>query len=54
MTVAATDEVGEPTSLRYEFDRDLDDPTFWWLIEGPAGFREAPHLLVGQELLVQP
>jgi hypothetical protein len=54
VTVLATDEVGEPTSLRYEFDRDLDDPTFWWLIEGPAGFREAPHLLVGQELLVQP
>jgi hypothetical protein len=54
VTVVATDEVGEPTSLRYEFDRDLDDPTFWWLIEGPAGFREAPHLLVGQELLVQP
>jgi hypothetical protein len=38
--VLQLDEQGMPRRLRFDLDRDLDDPSILWLIEGPLGFRE--------------
>lgn len=39
-TVVALREDGKPRRLRYEFDRDLDDPSLLWVIEKGATFEE--------------
>ncbi len=39
-TVVALREDGKARRLRYEFDRDLDDPSFLWVIEKGATFEE--------------
>ena len=38
--VLQLDEHEMPRRLRFAFDRDLDDPSILWLVEGPMGFRE--------------
>jgi hypothetical protein len=38
--VLQLDEHAMPRRLRFAFDRDLDDPSTLWLVEGPLGFRE--------------
>jgi hypothetical protein len=53
VTVLAVKEDQEPMALRFDFDQDLDDPSFHWLIEGADGFRDARMPPVGKQLNVQ-
>lgn len=39
-TVLALRDDGTPRRLRFEFDHDLDDPSFLWVVERGAGFEE--------------
>jgi hypothetical protein len=39
-TVVQLRDDGTPRRLRYDFDRDLDDPSVLWIVEGDSGFRE--------------
>ncbi len=39
-TIERLDAGGEPAQIRYDFDRDLDDPSLTWLAEDASGFRE--------------
>jgi len=39
-TVLKVDEHEMPRRLRFEMDRDLDDPSYEWITEGDDGFRE--------------
>ncbi|MGA3124563.1 MAG: hypothetical protein ABSF69_27720 [Polyangiaceae bacterium] len=52
-TVVSVDGNGQPGRLRFEFDRDLDAPSFWWIVEGENGFREVrlPSVNQGVRLL---
>jgi hypothetical protein len=38
---------GGPRRVRFEFDRDLDDPSFWFVAEGDLGFKEVVPPRVG-------
>jgi len=53
VTVLAVTDDQEPRALRFDFDQDLDDPSFRWLIEGANGFRDATMPPVGKQLNVQ-
>jgi len=46
-TIVALDEEQLPKQLHFEFDRDLDDPSFWSITEGRGGFREIKLPAVG-------
>lgn len=37
-TVLRVDQSGSPMAVRYDFDRDLDDPGVAWIAEGRSGF----------------
>jgi hypothetical protein len=39
-TIAALRDQGAPRRLRFEFDRDLDDPSFLWVVEKGVKFEE--------------
>ena len=39
-TVVALRDDGKPRRLRFEFDRDLDDPSLLWIVEKGNGFEE--------------
>ncbi len=39
-TIMALRNDGQPRRLRFEFDKDLDDPSFLWVVEKDAGFEE--------------
>lgn len=39
-TIVQVDERDFPKRLRFELDRDLDDPSVQWISEGESGFRE--------------
>jgi hypothetical protein len=39
VTVMQVDDAGLPRRIRFEFDRDLDDPSMLWVTEGGDGFR---------------
>jgi hypothetical protein len=53
-TVMAVDSSHRPTRVRYEFDRDLDAPSFWWISEGTAGFNEVRLPLVNVGVRIAP
>ena len=40
VTILQVDEAGLPRRIRFEFDRDLDDPSMLWVTEGQDGFRQ--------------
>jgi hypothetical protein len=41
VTILQIDEKnGLPKRIRFDFDRDLDDPSYLWVTEGAEGFRE--------------
>jgi hypothetical protein len=40
VTIIQVDESGLPRRIRFEFDRDLDDPSMLWVTEGLDGFRK--------------
>jgi hypothetical protein len=40
VTVVQVDEAGLPRRIRFEFDRNLDDPSMLWVTEGLEGFRK--------------
>jgi hypothetical protein len=40
--------------VRFDFDRDLDDPSLWWIVEGVNGFREVQLLPANYGLRLQP
>lgn len=46
-TIVALDEEQLPKQLHFEFDRDLDDPSFWSIGEGATGFRDIKLPAVG-------
>jgi len=47
-TVLRVDPRGSPLAVRYDFDRDLDNPGVAWISEGRAGFADVdPHPPVG-------
>jgi uncharacterized membrane protein YdcZ (DUF606 family) len=52
VTVLAVSSDQEPLALRFDFERDLNDPSFHWLIEGANGFRDATIPPVGKQLNV--
>ncbi len=39
-TILALRDDGQPRRLRFDFERDLDDPSFLWVIEKNGGFEE--------------
>jgi hypothetical protein len=39
VTIVQLDDAGLPKRLRFEFDRDLDDPSMIWVTETAKGFR---------------
>ena len=43
-----------PKRLRFELDRDLEDPSFQWIAEGEEGFREEKPPPVGYGAPVMP
>jgi hypothetical protein len=53
VTVLQVDEGAAPRRIRFEFDRDLDDPSMFWITEGPAGFREQKLPQIGYGELVE-
>jgi hypothetical protein len=40
VTIVQVDDAGLPRRIRFEFDRDLDDPSMLWVTEGLEGFRK--------------
>jgi hypothetical protein len=48
------DKNGLPRRIRYEFDRDLDDPSILWVTEGDWGFREQELPVKGYGEPMQP
>jgi hypothetical protein len=52
-TVLKVDDHQMPRRLRFEMDRDLDDPSYQWITEGDDGFREVklPPKGYGQPVL---
>jgi hypothetical protein len=40
VTIIQVDDDGLPRRIRFEFDRDLDDPSMLWVTEGLDGFRK--------------
>ena len=53
-TIVAVDEQRRPRHARFDFDRDLDDPSLWWIVEGVNGFREVQLLPINYGLRLQP
>jgi hypothetical protein len=53
-TVVALDEEQLPKQLHFEFDRDLDDPSFWPIAEGASGFRDIKLPAVGFGVVLPP
>jgi hypothetical protein len=53
-TVLQLDDRQFPKRLRFELDRDLDDPSFQWIAEGEDGFREEKLPPVGYGAPVMP
>lgn len=53
VTVLQLDEHDAPRRLRFEFDRDLDDPSMLWITERVDGFREQrlPEVGYGEPVL---
>jgi len=51
-TVVEVNEEGRPMRVHFDFDRDLEDPTFDWIVEGIGGFRrfKMPPIGVGVHL----
>jgi hypothetical protein len=47
VTVIDLREDGTPRRARFEFDRDLDDPSILWLVDGSSGFREQKLPAIG-------
>jgi hypothetical protein len=47
-TVLQLDKDGMPRRVRYDFDRDLSDPSILWINETRAGFEEEPVPQKGQ------
>jgi hypothetical protein len=47
VTILELHEDGAPRRARFEFDRDLDDPSMVWLIDASSGFREQKLPAVG-------
>jgi hypothetical protein len=47
VTVLDMHEDGTPRRARFEFDRDLDDPSMLWVVDGSAGFRDQKLPAVG-------
>jgi hypothetical protein len=41
-TVLQLNADGTPSRLRFAFDRELDDPSFLWIVERPGRFEEQP------------
>ena len=39
VTIVQVDDANLPRRIRFEFDRDLDDPSMLWVTEGGDGFR---------------
>jgi hypothetical protein len=54
VTILQLDSDGAPHRIRFEFDRDLDDPSMFWVAEGPTGFREQRPPSPGYAELVEP
>ncbi len=52
--VGQLDADGLPKKLHFEFDRDLDDPSFFWIQAGVSGFSEAFLPPVGYGMLLAP
>jgi hypothetical protein len=52
-TVLKIDADGAPLRIRFDFDRDLDDPSMFWVTEGATGFREQKPPSVGYAELVE-
>jgi hypothetical protein len=52
-TVIQLDEHSMPRRIRFDFDRDLDDPSLLWITEGDSGFREQkpPRLWFGEPIV---
>jgi hypothetical protein len=46
-TILETSDDGGPRRVRFDFDRDVDDPSFWFLAEGDTGFKEVVVPRVG-------
>ena len=46
-TVTRVDAEGRPKVVHFELDRDLDDPTVTWIVEGRSGFSEVVPPRVG-------
>ncbi|HEY8040027.1 MAG TPA: hypothetical protein VIF15_09550 [Polyangiaceae bacterium] len=46
-TVLQIDERQMPRRLRFELDRDVEDPSLEWIAEGDSGFRQEPPPPVG-------
>jgi hypothetical protein len=53
-TLLQADDHGAPKRVRFELDRDLDDPSLQWLTEGRDGFREERPPPVGYGAPVMP
>jgi hypothetical protein len=53
-TVLQLDAEGAPRRIRFEFDRDLDDASMFWVTEGFTGFREQKPPALGYAELVEP
>ena len=51
-TITRVDADGRPKVVHFDLDRDLDDPTVAWIVEGNAGFSEVipPHVGFGVRL----
>jgi hypothetical protein len=54
VTILQLDSDGAPHRIRFEFDRDLDDPSMFWVAEGSTGFREQKPPAPGYAELVEP
>jgi hypothetical protein len=53
-TLLQVDDRQRPKRVRFELDRDLDDPSLQWITEGQDGFREEPPQPVGYGAPVMP
>ena len=47
VTIVELHEDGTPRRARFEFDRDLDDPSMVWSIDSSSGLREQKLPAVG-------
>jgi len=52
-TILEIGDDGGPRRVRFDFDRDVDDPSFWFVAEGDTGFKElvVPRVGMGMPVL---